>query len=109
MWQLEEKPSKDIVKFRLTDIKFKMFQMRLPYKRNNLEYEKGLLYLCFINNRLIRYTRIYITSLLSIIKINVFSFTVIMLSMHLYKKLCPNHYVRIYLSINKIFENKFIY
>lgn len=40
MWQLEEKPSKDVVKFKLTDIKFKMVQMRLPYKQNYLEREK---------------------------------------------------------------------
>jgi len=40
MWQLEAKPSEDIVKFKLKDIKFKVVQMRLPYKRNNLKYEK---------------------------------------------------------------------
>lgn len=40
MWQLKEKPSKHVVKFQLKDIKFKMVQMRLPYKKNNLEYEQ---------------------------------------------------------------------
>jgi len=40
MWQLEAKPSEDVVKFKLNDIKFKVVQMRLPYKRNNLKYEK---------------------------------------------------------------------
>ncbi|KYN17993.1 hypothetical protein ALC57_09708 [Trachymyrmex cornetzi] len=40
MWQLEAKPSKNIVKFQLKDIKFKIVLMPLPSKRNNLEYEK---------------------------------------------------------------------
>ncbi|KYN01402.1 hypothetical protein ALC62_07806, partial [Cyphomyrmex costatus] len=40
MWQLEAKPSKGIVKFQLKDIKFKVVQMRLTYKKNNLEYER---------------------------------------------------------------------
>lgn len=40
IWQLQEKPSEHIVKFHLKDIKFKMVLMQLPYKKNNVEYEK---------------------------------------------------------------------
>lgn len=40
MWELQEKPSEDIVKFKLKDIKFKMLLMRLPYEKKNFRYEK---------------------------------------------------------------------
>lgn len=40
MWQLKEKPSEDTITFQLQDIKFKMVQMRLPYERNKVAFEK---------------------------------------------------------------------
>lgn len=40
MWQLEAKPSKDIITFKLKDIKSKIFQIMLPFKKNNMECEK---------------------------------------------------------------------
>lgn len=40
MWQLREKPTEDIVKVQLKDIKFKMVVIRLPHEKKNFRYEK---------------------------------------------------------------------
>lgn len=40
MYQLQKEPSTDIITFKLTEIKCKMMQLRVPYNRNNFNYEK---------------------------------------------------------------------